>query len=157
MELKQLRVLQAVGESGSFSAAADRLDYTQPAVSKIVATLERQLGTTLVDRGIRPLRLTEAGSALAQRAAAAFEQIAAAELEVEAIANLSAGSLRVGTFSSAGAAMVVDALRAFRASHPTSRSRSQRSGCPQRSPVRCDAATSISASRSTIRRSATRS
>src|SRR5213080_1918699 len=71
MELKQLRVLQAVGETGSFSAAADRLDYTQPAVSKIVATLERQLGTTLVDRGIRPIRLTEAGSALAERAAAA--------------------------------------------------------------------------------------
>jgi DNA-binding transcriptional LysR family regulator len=118
MELKQLRVLQAVGDSGSFSAAADRLDYTQPAVSKIVANLERQLGTTLVDRGIRPLRLTEAGSALAQRAAAAFEQIAAAELEVEAIANLSAGRLRVGTFSSAGAAIVVDALRAFRTSHP---------------------------------------
>jgi DNA-binding transcriptional LysR family regulator len=118
MELKQLRVLQAVGETGSFSAAADRLDYTQPAVSKIVATLERQLGTTLVDRGIRPLRLTEAGSALVHRAAAAFQQIAAAELEVEAIANLSAGSLRVGTFSSAGAAMVVDALRAFRKRHP---------------------------------------
>src|SRR5712691_4976502 len=118
MELRQLRVLQAVGETGSFSAAADRLAYTQPAVSKIVATLERQLGTTLVDRGIRPLRLTEAGSALARRAGAAFEQIAAAELEVEAIANLSAGSLRVGTFSSAGAAMVVDALRAFRKSHP---------------------------------------
>jgi DNA-binding transcriptional LysR family regulator len=118
MELKQLRVLQAVGETGSFSAAAERLDYTQPAVSKIVATLERQLGTMLVDRGIRPLRLTEAGSAVAQRAAAAFEQIAAAELEVEAIANLTAGSLRVGTFSSAGAAMVVDALRTFRKSHP---------------------------------------
>src|SRR5437763_1456169 len=110
MELRQLRVLQAVGESGSFSAAAERLDYTQPAVSKIVATLERQLGTTLVDRGIRPIRLTEAGSALAERAAAAFEQIAAGELEVEAIANLSAGSLRVGTFSSAGAAIVVDAV-----------------------------------------------
>jgi len=87
-------------------------------VSKIVATLERQLGTTLVDRGLRPLRLTEAGSALAQRAAAAFEQIAAAELEVEALANLSAGRLRAGTFSSAGAAFVVDALRAFRADHP---------------------------------------
>ena len=118
MELKQLRVLQAVGECGSFSVAADRLDYTQPAVSKIVASLERELGTALVDRGIRPLRLTEAGSALAQRAAAAFEQIAAAELEVDAIASLSAGSLRVGTFSSAGAAMVVDALRVFRKSHP---------------------------------------
>src|SRR5256714_2226132 len=103
MDLKQLRVLQAVGEQGSFSAAADRLDYTQPAVSKIVATLERQLGTILVDRGIRPLRLTEAGSALTRRAGAAFEQIAAAELEVEAIANLSAGRPRVATVSSAGA------------------------------------------------------
>ena len=100
------------------SAAADRLDYTQPAVSKIVAGLERQVGTTLVDRGMRPLRLTEAGSALTRRAGAAFEQLAAAELEVEAIANLSAGSLRIGTFSSAGAAMVVDALRALRATHP---------------------------------------
>jgi DNA-binding transcriptional LysR family regulator len=118
MELKQLRVLQAVGETGSFSAAAVRLDYTQPAVSKIIATLERQLGTTLVDRGLRPLRLTEAGNALAQRAAAAFEQITAAELEVDAIANLSAGRLRVGTFSSAGASVVVDALRTFRGSHP---------------------------------------
>jgi DNA-binding transcriptional LysR family regulator len=118
MELKQLRVLQAVAETGSFSAAAVRLDYTQPAVSKIIATLERQLATTLVDRGVRPLRLTEAGSAVARRAGAAFEQIAAAQLEVEAIANLSAGTLRLGTFSSAGAAMVVDALRAFRQAHP---------------------------------------
>src|SRR5207253_9792123 len=118
MDLRQLRVLQAVGESGSCSAAAERLDYTQPAVSECVATWERQLGTTLVDRGIRPLRLTEAGSALARRAGAAFEQIAAGELEVVAIANLSAGSLRVGTFSSAGVAMSVDALRAFRSSHP---------------------------------------
>ena len=118
MELKQLRVLQAVSETGSFSAAAAQLDYTQPAVSKIIATLERQLGTTLVDRGLRPLRLTEAGSALARRASAAFEQIAAAELEVDAIANLSAGRLRLGTFSSAGAAMVVAALRVFRKAHP---------------------------------------
>ncbi len=118
MELKQLRVLQAVAETGSFSTAAVRLGYTQPAVSKIVATLERQLGTTLIDRGVRPLRLTEAGSAVARRAGAAFEQIAAAALEVEAIANLSAGRLRVGTFSSAGAAMVVDALRVFRKAHP---------------------------------------
>ena len=118
MELRQLRVLQAVGETGSFSAAADLLDYTQPAVSKIVAGLEQQVGTTLVDRGLRPLRLTEAGSTLARRAGTVFEQLAVAELELDAIANLSAGSLRVGTFSSAGAAMVVDALRAFRTSNP---------------------------------------
>ena len=77
------------------------------------------MGTTLVDRGLRPLRLTEAGSALARRAGSVFEQLAVAELELDAIANLSAGKLRLGTFSSAGAAtMVVDALRVFRASNP---------------------------------------
>ena len=101
LDSRRLRVLVQVARQGSFSAAAETLGYTQPAVSKIVATLERQLGTILVDRGLRPLRLTEAGDALAHRAGAAFEQIAAAQLEVDAIANLSAGRLRLGTFSSA--------------------------------------------------------
>ena len=77
-ELRQLRVLRAVGELGSFSIAADELGYTQPAISKIVATLELEIGTRLVDRGTRPLRLTDAGEALSRRAASAFEQLAAA-------------------------------------------------------------------------------
>ncbi len=117
-DLKQLRVLCAVGEAGSFSAAADELDYTQPAVSKIVAALERELGATLVDRGSRPLRLTEAGTALALGGRIALEQVAAARIEVEAIRKLDRGSLSVATFSSAGAALVVDALSAMRRNHP---------------------------------------
>jgi DNA-binding transcriptional LysR family regulator len=117
-ELKHLRVLRAVAQAGSFSAAADALDYTQPAVSKMVAALEREVGATLVDRGTRPLRLTDAGAALSARAAAAFEQLATAQLEVEAICRVDGGTLSVATFSSAGSALVVDALRALRASHP---------------------------------------
>lgn len=117
-ELRQLRVLRAVGELGSFSTAGDTLGYTQPAVSKIIASLEREIGTTLVDRGTRPLRLTDAGAALARRAGSALEQLAAAQLEVDAIAGLGGGSLRVATFSSAGTAMVADALHAFRSDHP---------------------------------------
>ena len=117
-ELKQLRVLRAVAEAGSFSAAADELDYTQPAVSKIVAALEREIGTTLIDRGTRPLRLTDAGEALSLRAASALEHIAAAEIEVEAIRQLDQGTLSIATFSSAGAAIVVDALCALRRDHP---------------------------------------
>ena len=118
MEMRQLRVLRALGETGSFSGAADQLDYTQPAISKIVAALERQVGATLVDRGTRPVSLTDAGAALAARGAAADEQLAAAALELEAIINVAAGRLRLGTFSSAGATVVVDALTAFRAQHP---------------------------------------
>lgn len=118
LDLRQLRVLQAVGEAGSFSAAADRLDYTQPAVSKIVAALERAAGTVLVDRGIRPLRLTDAGEALTRGAAAAAERLAAAEAELEAIRTLAGGTLRVATFSSAGTGFVIAALQRFRADHP---------------------------------------
>ena len=91
MELKQLRVLQAVGETGPSSPPRPG-DYTQPAVSKIVGDPGAPARSNLVDRGLRPLRLTEAGSALARGASAAFEQIAAAELEVDAIANLSAAA-----------------------------------------------------------------
>lgn len=118
-ELKQLRVLRAIRRTGSFSAAAEELDYTQPAVSKIVATLEGELGTVLVDRETRPIRLTDAGEALARHADEVFERLLSAEAEVQAIAQLDAGSLSVGTFSSAGAAFFVDALRELRAKHPS--------------------------------------
>jgi DNA-binding transcriptional LysR family regulator len=116
-ELKQLRVLRAVAATGSFSAAADELDYTQPAVSKIVASLEREMGTVLLDRETRPIRLTDAGAALARHAEEVFERLRTAEAEVEAIAELRAGSLSVGVFSSAGASFFVEALCALRSRH----------------------------------------
>jgi DNA-binding transcriptional LysR family regulator len=117
-ELKHLRALRAVSEAGSFSAAAGALDYTQPAVSKMVAALEREVGATLIDRGTRPLRLTDAGEALALRAGTALEQLATAQVEVAAIGHLDSGKLGVATFSSAGASLVVDALREMRRHHP---------------------------------------
>jgi DNA-binding transcriptional LysR family regulator len=117
-ELKQLRVLAAVADAGSFSAAADRLDYTQPAVSRIVAALERELGSPLVDRATRPLRLTDAGLALMRHADQIFEHLAGAQAEIQAITNLDSGSVRIGTFSSAGAAFVVDAVADLKRVHP---------------------------------------
>lgn len=117
-ELKQLRVLCTIEQRGSFSAAAHDLDYTQPAVSKIVASLEHEMGTVLVDRETRPIRLTDAGASLARHAEAMFERLRSAEAEVEAIAGLGWGTLSVGVFSSAGAAFFVDALRELRGEHP---------------------------------------
>src|SRR5919106_4726783 len=117
-ELKQLRVLRAIRDAGSFSAAADGLDYTQPAVSKIVAALEREMGCALVDRETRPIRLTDAGDALARHADEVFERLRSAEAEVEAITQAGAGTLSVGTFSSAGASFFVQALRELRERHP---------------------------------------
>ncbi len=114
----RLKVLTELAEHGSFSAAADALDYTQSAVSKQVAALEREVGAQLVVRELRPVRLTAAGEALVRRARAVLEGLAAAEAEVEAIAALETGRLRVGAYSSVGATLVVQAVAAFRERHP---------------------------------------
>jgi DNA-binding transcriptional LysR family regulator len=120
-ELKQLRVLRAVAEAGSFSAAAERLNYTQPAVSRIVAALERELGAVLVERECRPVRLTDAGEALVRHADDVFARLSSARSEIEAIAHADAGSVSLGTFSSAGTSFVVDAVSEFRKRHPAVR------------------------------------
>ena len=64
MDESQLKALVAINRHGSFTAAADSLHLTQPAVSKRVAALEMQLGTALFDRIGRNVRLTEAGHKL---------------------------------------------------------------------------------------------
>jgi DNA-binding transcriptional LysR family regulator len=117
-DLNQLRVLHHVAERGSFSAAAEALDYTQSAVSKQIAALERETGAVLIERAVRPVRLTDAGSALLRHAEAAFSHLSAAEQELAAITGLRAGTLRLGTFASAGATLVVPAISAFHAHHP---------------------------------------
>jgi DNA-binding transcriptional LysR family regulator len=114
----RLRVLAELAEHGSFSGAADALDYTQSAVSKQVAALEREVGTQLVMREVRPVRLTAAGEALARHAQTVLEGLAAAEAELGAIATLEAGRLRVGTYSSVGATLVVQAVATFRQRYP---------------------------------------
>jgi DNA-binding transcriptional LysR family regulator len=114
----RLRVLSELAERGSFSGAAAALDYTQSAVSKQIAALEREVGAQLVVREVRPVRLTTAGEALARHGRAVLERLASAEAELAAIAALETGRLRIGTYSSAGATLVVQAVAAFRQRHP---------------------------------------
>jgi DNA-binding transcriptional LysR family regulator len=118
ISVTRLRVLAELAGRGSFSRAADALDYTQSAVSKQVAALEREVGTQLVVREVRPVRLTPAGEALVRHARIVLAGLAAAEAELEAIAALEVGRVRVGTYSSVGATLIVQAVAAFRSLHP---------------------------------------
>ena len=61
LDLRRARVLLEIERRGSFSGAASALHYTQSAVSQAVAALERELDMTLVERSVRPVRLTDAG------------------------------------------------------------------------------------------------
>lgn len=117
-ELRHLRVLATLAEAGSFSRAAERLNYTQPAVSRIVAQLEREVGAVLVERQARPVRLTDAGKALARHADGVFAQLSSAQAEIDAISRLDGGSVSLTTFSSAGRTFVVGALSELRRRHP---------------------------------------
>src|ERR687891_261092 len=110
LDVKQLRVLKVVGECGSFSAAAETLSYTQPAVSQQIAALEKRAGATLVDRTSRGVRLTDAGRALVDHAEVVLARLAAAEAELDAIAGVRGGRVRLPAFPTAGASLLPPAV-----------------------------------------------
>src|SRR6266571_3854919 len=68
LDVRRMRVLREVAVRGSFSAAAEALSFTQSAISQQIAALEREAGTTLVERSARGVRLTDAGRALVEHA-----------------------------------------------------------------------------------------
>src|SRR5436190_7157192 len=118
LAVRRMRVLREVAVQGSFSAAAEALSFTQSAVSQQIAALEREAGTVLVQRGARGVRLTEAGEALVGDADAILCRLEDAEAELEAIAGLKGGRLRMAAFESAGATLMPLAIAQFRERHP---------------------------------------
>jgi DNA-binding transcriptional LysR family regulator len=118
LDVRRMRVLREVAQRGSFSAAAEALSFTQSAVSQQIAALEREAGTVLVQRSARGVRLTEAGEAVVRHAEAILGRLAEAEAELEAIAGLRGGRLRMGAFESAASTLMPLAIAAFRARHP---------------------------------------
>jgi DNA-binding transcriptional LysR family regulator len=117
-ELRHLQVFREVARLGSLSAAAESLAYTQPAVSQQMAALERRAGMALLDRTTRGVRLTDAGEALLRHADAILAEQALAERELEAIAGLRGGRVRMAAFPTAGAALVPAAVSLFSARYP---------------------------------------
>jgi len=118
LHLNRLHVFVEVAKSGSFSAAAEALSYTQSAVSQQIAALEAETGVTLIERLPRGVRLTTAGEALLTHAEGILGRLSAAEAEMEAIAGLRGGQLRMASFPTAGATLMPLAIAMFRAQHP---------------------------------------
>lgn len=118
IEARHLRVLRAVAHTGSFSAAARQLGCTQPAVSQQVKALEQVVGTPLVVRVKRGMRMTEAGEVLIRHATGILASLDAAAEEVAAIAGLRAGRLRLVSFPSGSSTLVPVAVADLRAVHP---------------------------------------
>ena len=92
MELRQLVYFEAVVRHGGFSRAAEQLHIAQPAVSAQIRRLERELGTTLLERTTRRVTLTPAGELVLARARSVLAQVEGARADLAELAAVTPGA-----------------------------------------------------------------
>jgi DNA-binding transcriptional LysR family regulator len=116
--LAGLRVVREVAATGSFTAAAAALGYTQSAISRQVAMMEAAAGTALFERHARGVRPSPAGALLVRHATTALAVVDTAEQELAGLRDRLAGRLSIGAFPAAAAVLVPRALAALHTRHP---------------------------------------
>jgi len=121
MDLYSLQAFVEVARYGSFSAAADALFVTQPAISKRIKALEEELATTLFDRIGKKTSLTEAGRALLPRAKQLLDEAEDMRRFASSLSATVTGSLVMGTSHHIGLHRLPPVLKAFRAAFPAVR------------------------------------
>ena len=118
LEVRRLALLAEVAREGSISAAAKAGGYTPSAVSQQIGKLEREAGQPLLERHARGISLTDGGRALVRRAERIAKEIRAARAELDEIAGLRSGSVRIGSFPTASASLLPLAVKGFGLQHP---------------------------------------
>lgn len=118
MELRHLRYFHAVAEELSFSKAARRLHIAQPALSRAVQELEAELGSLLLDRSRRVIRLTPGGEVLLREAGVLFERLDETVRKVRRAAAGEEGELRLGYIGPPTRAFLGGLLKAFHQRFP---------------------------------------
>jgi DNA-binding transcriptional LysR family regulator len=113
-----LRVMREVARRGSLTAAAERLGYTQSAVSRQVALMEQAAGQALFERHARGARLTEAGQIVVRRAEAVLAELESTHQELADLGTSAHGRVRLGAFATALSALVPRAITAFSSRQP---------------------------------------
>lgn len=121
VELRHLSALDAVALEGTFGRAAERLGYTQSAVSQQISALEKAIGGSVFDRpgGPRPVRLTPLGKLVLGHAR---DILARASLTADAIERFKsgeAGRIDIGTFQSVSAVLLPAIVQRLREDYPT--------------------------------------
>ena len=97
MKLQDLHVLMTVVQAGSMGKAAQRLNTTQPNISRSIADLEHALGVRLLDRHRQGVEPTEYGRALLDGGVAVFDDLRQAVKNIEFLADPTAGEVRIGS------------------------------------------------------------
>jgi len=118
LDVRRLVVLREVARHGSFSRAAVALAYTQPAISRQIAVLEGETGTTLLTRDARGVQLTDAGELLVRHADTILARLEDAEAELNELLGMQTGRLRLASLSSTAATIMPLAIAEFRTRLP---------------------------------------
>lgn len=118
MELRQLRYFVAVAQEQNFTRAAQRLNIAQPPLSRQIRQLEHETGVLLIERGLRPVRLTEAGKLFYDQAVQALDHV---ERMVEMTRRLAAAArprIGIGFVSSTLYGYLPEVIRRYRVERP---------------------------------------
>lgn len=119
MELRHLRYFVGVGEEQHFGRAAERLHIAQPALSRQIQDLEREIGFPLFDRLPRGVKLSAAGKLFLEDARRILAEVHEATRRAECVASGKAGALRVGFVEAISwHGVVPECFRRFRGKHP---------------------------------------
>ncbi|MDN6318639.1 MAG: LysR family transcriptional regulator [Marinobacter sp.] len=118
MDSNALKAFLTIVDQGSFSEAAEQLHLTQPAISKRLAALENQLGTPLIDRSNRQIRLTDSGSRLLPHARKILDEIHNARVALSPNSGQIEGELQIIASHHIGLHHLPKWLRRFKREHP---------------------------------------
>lgn len=118
MDTQHLQAFVAIAENGSFSAAAERLHLTQPAISKRIALLEEQVKASLFDRIGRQVALTQAGQVLLSKAKLILGEVIAAQRAIADLQGDVQGKLSIATSHHVGLHYLPPFLREFSTQYP---------------------------------------
>src|SRR5262245_24587330 len=97
LKLHDLHVLLTVAELGSMGKAAERLNVSQPSVSKAISDMEHAIGVRLLDRTAKGVETTAYGRALLQRGMGAFDELRQGIKDIENLADPTSGEVRIGS------------------------------------------------------------
>ena len=115
--LKYLAFVRTV-EYGSFTRAAEALDYSQSAISRMIRDLEQECGLRLLERGRAGVRLTSDGTRLLPYARSLCAQYQGFQTQVDELTGLQSGLIRIGTISSVATHWLPKIIQRFRADYP---------------------------------------
>jgi DNA-binding transcriptional LysR family regulator len=118
VELRHLRYFVSVAEELHFRKAAEKLHIVQPALSKQISALERELGVLLLERDRRHVTLTEAGRVFLEEATEVLAHADGAMVRARAVSRGEVGRLNIGFIQPALADLLPRSLRVFRQHYP---------------------------------------